>query len=396
MSVQDSINKLLWNQRFVLIPPEIQRPEDLDYVIIKDLTLEDRNHYMFVRDSEELLARQRDGVPTEGELIEQARQADYWTPEDDIILEEASNHIAYLESEIDAKKKFPSRIKILRKQIEEAREQQTKAERKKHELYAVSAECYAHEIAAYEMVIRCVCRPDGTLLISDDALFLLFKQRYTDFMLFLVQEVMSEGVMSNTDAREIARSPEWRLVWTLVRENLGSIFNRPVGDLTLNHKIVVYWSRVYDSALESTEPPDQDIIEDDDKFDQWLANRDLGVLDRKSGLNDHQEQMMVLDGEYIERCTCGAKEANKNTKGLGEKQSHALDCPYGTWHRYSPEEKEQLASQVYSRNRGAVRQMLDDEQEVILKKGVIEDQHLRNQKTRQIYGMPTKVTTITK
>lgn len=255
----------------------------------------------------------------------------------------------------------------------------------------------AHEVAAFSLLCRVALGPDNSALIPDDQTLLSLKKDYPVFVYFLVQEMLSEGVLDIPTIREIARSSEWRLVWGLSRENLPSIFNRTVGDMTMNDKLLIYWSRVYDSALESHEPPDQEILEDDERFDEWLADKDLERKEKaregRSRTSDHQEQGQMLDGEYIERCTCGMKQKNAG-KPHAVRMPHAEDCQYGTWHKFTKEEKERRARYIYGRNASNIRQVMDAEQERIINSGAVEEQDLRNKKTRNLYGMPTKVTSV--
>ena len=284
---------------------------------------------------------------------------------------------------------------MIKRQIKKAKERKRAVEFKRHELHINSAEYLAHEVASFSLAKRTVYDQDGDLLWDTDTDFIDFKEQYFPLLIFLVHAIMNEGVLDTDELREIARSPEWRLVWCLNRENLTGLFDCPIGDLTLNHKLLIYWSRVYDSALESPEPPDMEIINDDERFDDWLASRDLAIKEKTdkspSGMQDHNEQMHVLDGTYIETCSCGAKERNVGVKGLGERERHQSDCLYGTYRQYTPEEKDKIARRIYGRNSNRVRKLLDKEQEVILKRGTVEDQYLRQNKTRQLLGMQTKV-----
>jgi len=375
----------------VLFPQELEVPDGLEYVVLKDLSLDDRNYYLFIRDLEEAKAR-KEGVPTEGELMEKARAAGYWTKDDDDIQERADEHIAFLEAEFVARAKFKSRQNIIKLQLEDAHAKKEYVIRKRNELRQRSAEYLAHEIASFMMLRRVALRPNSELLLPDDYTYLHFKEEYIVFMFFLIQEMMSEGALDIVDIREMARSTEWRLTWSLSRENLPALFNRTIGDLNINHKMLIYWSRVYDSAFESTETPDDEVINDDMRFDEWLANRDLGRREDHSDSKTAQcqEHGQVLDGEYVEKCVCGAKAYNHG-KGLGERRIHADHCLYGTFQRYTQQEKEATARRVYGRNSKNIRKLIDTEQQRVLQKGEIEEQHLRGKKTRAMLGMPTKV-----
>lgn len=393
MSIQENIQRLLWNKRYVQVPEDIALP-GIDYVLIKDMTVEDRNVYTFERKRQLALAR-KENVLTEVEFMAEARKIGSWTTEDDLILAKADEHVDLLKGEL-AKQKSLARKKSIQADIDATIAKKQNTQYKKNDFFINSAEYYATEIAALTLIRRVVCNLDGTPLWPDDTSFLLFKREHNGFLAFITGEVLSEGIMPTDEIREVARNPEWRLTWVLQRENLPGIFGRNVGDLTISQKLVIYWSRVYDSAFESTEPPNVDVVNDDDKFDEWLANRDLNSKDeadsKKHGSKDHQERMQLLDGEYSDSCNCGAKAKNAG-KGLGERTPHAQTCLYGTYRAYSRQEKEDIARRTYSRNSERVRTLLDQEQQTVLDKGLLEEQHLRGKKSRHILGMRTDVVT---
>jgi len=391
MNVTEKIHQLLWNKRYVRIPEDIA-PPNVEYVIIKDLTLEDRNLHSFVR-KRELESARKQGVPTEAELVAEAKKVGLWTAEDDLVLSKADEHLAVLKADL-AKQKSLARKKLLQLDIDQIEERKRSVISKKNEYYINSADYYAAEVAGYFLIRRVIFDIDEQPLFHTDSLLLHFKRSHLAFLIFLTNEVLSEGLMPMDEIREVARHPEWRLTWTLQRENLPGVFNKPVGDFNLNQKFLIYWSRVYDSAFESTEPPDIEIINDDDKFDEWLINKDLTNKEdsqaRKLGLKDHQERLQLLDGEYVEVCNCGAKAKNVG-KGLGEKMLHAATCLYGTYRRYTKQEREQIASQTYSRNSDRIRNLIDKEQQAIIENGIVEEQHLRGKKSRHLLGMKTDV-----
>jgi len=393
MTVQDKINRILWDRRMVTFEKDVECPGDIDYVIIRDLTLDDRNLYLMTRDLEEHKARQ-EGVPSEGDLMNAARMSGYWGKIEDDIESNADAHIAFLEAEFESKKKFRSRQNIIKTQIDDAQAKKQWVQRKRNEFRLNSAEYLAHEIAAFKIVCRVVLRPDGKPVFPTEEYLIECRKKYFQWTYYLLNEVMGESTWETTTIRSIARSVEWRMFWTLTRENLPALFNRSIGDLTLNQKLLVYWSRVYDSALESHEPPERDTIEDDDLFDQWLANRDLRQNEEKNSKTDekkhHAEQGHVLDGEHITTCTCGAKEINKK-KYLGEKIPHQPTCMFGMWHQYSIEEREAKANLIYGRNTKNVRQMIDRDHETVLQKGLVQEQDLRDKNTRKHLGMKTNV-----
>jgi hypothetical protein len=393
MSAQEKLQQILWDRRYLQVPEEYA-PPGVDYVLIKDMTIEDRNIYAFVRRKELELARKQ-GVKTESELLIDAKNIGLWNAEDDLVLAKADEHIEFLESE-QKRQKFLARKKSLQVQIDSILEKKRLTQSKRNEYFINSAEYYASEVAACTLIRRVICNLDGTLFWPNDTSFLFSKQTNLAFIIYLTNEVLSEGILPIDEIREMARYPEWRLTWVLQRENLHTIFNRTVGDLTINQKLLIYWSRIYDSAFESAEPPSADVVNNDEQFDEWLANKELSQKDtsenKRLGAKDHNERMQLLDGEYSETCNCGAKAKNIG-KGLGERTRHTQTCPWGTFRKYTQAEREQVARQTYARNTDRVRTLLDKEQQTIIEKGEIEEHRLRGTKTRHILGMKTDVVT---
>lgn len=369
----------MWDRRYLLIPDEIDGPDDIRHVIVRDATIQDRNYYIHKRESE-LVAARRASVPSEAEIFKNAERAEYWTEEDKVILEKSDEHLKFLRSEL-ARQKHLARKKSLEHQIKQAKKAYEDTFRKSENLKTQTAEYHAHEIAALELLQRVVLKFDETPLWPTEQEFLRCRERFFPFVIFLAHNCLSEQVWETSEIREVARSGDWRLIWTLSKERLDALFSKPISDLSMNQKLLIYWSRVYDSVYEDPKRPDPDIIEDDEKLDEWLANRDLEKsedtkMDKVSG---HQEQMKILDGYYVETCTCGVGTAKP--KGLGEKPRHAGDCLFGQWKAYTPTEKEAMARQVYGRNSKRVREIMDREQESVHGVGTVEEHHLRHQKS---------------
>lgn len=382
----------MWDRRYITITKDVPAPEGVDAVIMCDPVVEDWNFFLYIRRLEEGKSIEAK-VPTEREVFKTAREADYWTQEDDRVQKEADEHIKFLESEI-ANQKFSSRRKRIEKQLEETKKLRSVVLTKSNYLKTQTSEYLAHEVAVFSLLMRIVKNIDGTPFWPDEEKFLHHTRKYPELIAFLSYHLLTEGAWDTIEIREIARHPEWRLVWSLSKENLSTLFNRPIGDLNMNQKLLTYWSRVYDIGFEDPDRPSDDIIEDDERYDEWLSNRDLerkeGKIDgmKKSG-SHHHEQGAVMDGEFIESCTCGVGP-QKNV-GLGLKQQHIGDCLFGSFRYYTPQEKEEISQQVYGRNSKNVRAHINKEHDAVGKHGSIEEQDLRNKKSRILLGSQSKV-----
>lgn len=389
MTIQDKINQILWNRRIVTIPEYIDRPPGFDHVVLRDLNIEDRNLYLFIKETEKKRAI-ADGVRSETELLALAREGGYWGQFEDEIEAKSEDHLAFLRAELEAKKKFKARQNIIKLQIDDVLAKKEAVSKKRTEFRMNSAEYAAHEFAAFALLRRVTYDIGGHEIFNNEQEFVVYKGSYVVFLYYLVQEMMNEGFLSIKDIRSIAKSAEWRLLWVLSRENLPAIFNRPLGDLTLNHRLLVYWSRVYDSAFERPEPPPIEVINDDERFDNWLVEKDTGSKVKTDQASDYQEEGRTIEGYFIDECYCGMKAKNKG-KGLGERLPHGANCSYGHWHENTPEERAKVAQRIYGKNNPAMRKFMNSELDNVDRKGLIEEQHLRGKRSREVLGLETKV-----
>jgi hypothetical protein len=383
-SVQDLINFILWDRRLV------RSPDGRTFVILNP-TVGHRN--IAALEKTIVLEQAIDAeTPTEDKVMADARVGESWTDEDDLILKEGEKHIAFLEAE-KLKQKFLAKKRKLDEQISETKAKLQDVLERKQYLYTMSAEYLAHEASVYSLLEQTVYNRSGEPFFNQANSMSSVRDHDRDLMNFLIREVMSEGLLPHADIRKISRSVEWRMLWTLNREDLRGLFNTPISDLSANQKMLIYWSRVYDLAFESTDRPDDEIIQDDIKFDTWLQNRSNEKTDsmdaKKRGIPDHHEQGVVLDGYYIDTCSCGVGTAK--SKGHGEKPRHASDCQFGIYKRYTREEKDKIADEIYGRNGPKVRAIQTQEQNTVASVGLIDEKDLVNKKARIMLGSKQSV-----
>lgn len=387
MSVQDHIHAILWDRRFVIVPNDIKAP--VREAILYFPTLSDRNyathmHTKTLRDAE------AEGVESAADLVQIAIQAEEWTQDEEDFMTEAENELDGMKQTRDQETVLVRRRRM-DASIEAVEKRYSELKSKRESFIYHSREYMANRTYVYFLVQHLTRDAKGQKLWNSDEEFYKAAVDYPSFMAFMSHEVLNEGVLDVKTIRAVARSVEWRMMWGLSRENLVDLFNRPIADFSYNQRLLIYWSRVYDSVYEDTKRPDEDIIQDDEKLDMWLSNREderneeskEGSSRGKSG-SDHHERFQVLDGYHSDECTCGV--ASIRVKGHGERPRHADDCPWGTWIQYTREEKEALAQKFYGRNAPRVRELLDKEHDVVAKEGMVDEKMLRGRKSRQILG----------
>jgi hypothetical protein len=307
------------------------------------------------------------------------------------VLKEGENHIVFLESE-KAKQKFLTKKNKLQEQIDETKEKLQGTLDKRQAFYVLTAEYMGNEAYVYALMNRVICNQDGTPFFHKNNTIARLRDEDPITLNLLVKEVVSEGLLPHSEIRRVARSIEWRMLWTLNREHIQSLFNTPIANLSVNQRSLISWSRVYDLAYESAEKPDEEVIQDDSRFDAWLQNRSDEKSEDKNqrtGVPDHHERCQVIDGYYVDTCTCGV--GNVKVRGHGERPPHAHTCPYGTYRRYTREEKNKIADEIYSRNNPKIQQLQRQEQNTVANVGMIDEKDLRTKKSRLILGSKQEI-----
>ena len=398
-SVQHIIDSLFWDRRYVRIPDDIESPSS-SIVIIKDPTAQDRNIYNY--DLEYLKKRAiAEGVPSEDEMIELAIEGGTWSTENNDKCKKIEDHIGFLTAEI-ATQKLVTRKKKMSAEVETLRKELVSISSFRNQLLANTAEHHANEAAILNSVYRLTLNDKGESFWLNEQQFLEDRDFYKDFIYHIASEIVNQGVLPTEKYRQIARSMEWRILWISQREDLNGLFGRPACDLTMRQVMLLYWSRVYDQVFEDPDKPDQDIIEDDEKLDKWLSNKNAerqgarkksAFESKHKTSSDHHEQAQTLEGHYCEECNCGALD---HKRGLGEALIHSVDCDYGVWLQYSDEERLEVADSLYGRNTKAVRNLINREMEVVADKEEISEQKLRGKKSRMLLGSESKIIPIKK
>lgn len=69
--------------------------------------------------------------------------------------------------------------------------------------------------------------------------------------------------------REVSKHEPWRSIWSAGKYE-GAIFGTPSSLLSQEQRMIIIWSRIYDSIHESPECPPDVVLNDDDCLDGWL------------------------------------------------------------------------------------------------------------------------------
>lgn len=406
--VSELLDAIVWGHRII----EVWNEEDQKTFVFRPLTLEERNMGNFVYKSAYKRNLAKELLPRKA-LVKRAIKEGHWKAsyeEESLLLRKEYEKVLdeLDKAEVDNKKrrKPTATLVRLRRRVEYIQDTLMSMDAKRVEYIEIpSAERHAEsERGNYYLHCSTLMFPEMEPLwpsLND-----LESEENINLATILLGHYYNETIADESAIRRIARSGIWRCKWMGSKKNLGvkTLFGRDMFELTTDQFRLMYWSQIYDSAYASMEPPSDAIIEDDKLFDRWLDeqhqkrereakttafNKKVSHLTKK----DANEVCINVQGEFSEECSCGILEQAR-ARGA-EKLGHIHDpsCSYGVYLYYSKEHKMQKVEDVQSANSERVRRTLGAEQGRLSKVGVdgVQEQHLRDHRTRTTLGLPTKV-----
>lgn len=115
--------------------------------------------------------------------------------------------------------------------------------------------------------------------------------KYNRTVLDEIMEAYYRVHPTQDDIRELARSGLWTNMWIGLKNN-GLVFKSGVS-ISVEQQNLLMWTRVYESINELSDPPSQQILNDNDLFDGWMACRNNGKENDK--LPNHQEVFLIAE-----------------------------------------------------------------------------------------------------
>jgi len=298
--IERAIAKIAWGGRFIQAKTI---DKNIVPVIIKSLTIRERNFIEFVYESAFEEAREA-GVLPKFELYNLYKKRGLWTTEDEELFESITVKINEA-SERLSKTQKRARI-VLQKKIESLEKRREVVSEKRKSLFAVSCEAYAEEMKTLAMVFCSVHDEKenkiwntwADFLNSRDNMFVMsiLANFNTNFKVFTVSQI-----------REIARSHAWRFRWAGAK-SADALFNTPTTEYNVEQQSLLYWSQVYDSVYESMDRPPQSVIDDDEALDKWFEDQnrkdkqkrlerggDVGEVRMSDKMRGHGEVFIVAN-----------------------------------------------------------------------------------------------------
>lgn len=112
--------------------------------------------------------------------------------------------------------------------------------------------------------------------------------------------------------RQLARSHPWRLYWVVAKDTGSDLFGKSISELTSLQYSLLFWTKLYDFAYENTNRPSNEVIEDDEKFDEWYKEEAKRLNNEQPKTNAKKPSEAGLGGEVFVLAT---KETAKEVYG---------------------------------------------------------------------------------
>tara|TARA_R110002050_G_scaffold116160_1_gene232482 strand:+ start:11270 stop:12310 length:1041 start_codon:yes stop_codon:yes gene_type:complete len=251
---------------------------------------------------------------TKEELKETLNSKGIWTYEDDRKLKASEDTIEEIQISV-YKNFFNSKAKnSLKRRLDGLRKAISQAHERKGSLDSVTLESYFDFIKERFIIGMSLYDINNTKIYDADTFF-----QQDALMLDKAYDAWISQYAIIPHLREVARTNPWKSYWDSCQNT--SVFGVGTLDLNLFQRNVILFSKMYENARQSPESPPDEVFEDDDAFDGWMAvqrkeadkNRAKNNADKISGqkgdeifmvtskedkdkvfnLNDHNERMSI-------------------------------------------------------------------------------------------------------
>ncbi len=148
------------------------------------------------------------------------------------------------------------------------------------------------------------------------------------------------------ELRELSKLGRWRMIWASGRQE-GRVFGVPSTHLSEEQQGLIAWSKLYDNIREHPEPPDDEVMGDDDLLDGWL------ICEQR-------------------------KKEQKKKEGLGGKQGNKG----GSQEVFVMAQTKEDAQRINSMNSPEAAFIKKQRMAVLQKSGAVQEQHLPDSQQR--------------
>ena len=363
--IENAVNKILHGKFIVEI--------DKCTYFFRSPTIEEKNFASYIY-NRSLKNYKEDGMKSTNELLEMARKSGFWTAIDDNYKDKFDEITKFAKEEcgssLAAKRKLEGQLK-------KAEKKRFHVLNKYNDLIINSVEQQAYEDKIKYLISRITQDENGIPVwkkIKD------FNNYEDDIFLKKLVDKYIDNIINFFDVkmiRQIARSSQWRFRWIACKNNLISLFGTSINNCDDIQLALIYWSLIYDSVYNSLNVPSDDIINDDEKLDQWLDDRNKED-NAKRMTSQSQKGFYDKNGKFRPhgKSTNDYPEIGVMIEGYWDKD--------GYFHYYTTEEKKRKIEEIQSRNTTHVRKILANENKTIEDSKYIEEGKLRGKMKRRM------------
>lgn len=165
---------------------------------------------------------------------------------------------------------------------------------------------------------------------------------------------------SEEEIRTLSQYGQWRMIWSSGRQE-GRVFGVPSICLTTAQQNLISWSKLYDNISEHPEPPEKDVLEDDDLLDGWLiTEQKKRERERRERLGDSKgrnsgAQEVFISAETPEDAK-RVESMNDPSAAFMKKQRMAVLKQKGTVsEQHMPDSRLQINTQAAQQYRNQVK-----------------------------------------
>jgi hypothetical protein len=173
-----------------------------------------------------------------------------------------------------------SKKKQLKRQIDNTINSISKTESQLHYLDRLTIENICATIQNEYLFANGIYDDNNNLIFNYNNIDSIDQKLFTIF-----SQIISEKFLNIRDFKSIARSNEWRIIWTIKNH---PIFPGPVCEWTDEQRTLVTISQSYDNIYQHPDCPEEEIIDDDYALDGWsiLQNRKIKEEKKQKGVDN--------------------------------------------------------------------------------------------------------------
>lgn len=235
-------------------------------------------------------------IPTLEETYELLKKRGNWSDKLEQELTQLTKDIDRMTLEVDGLKYHKTKQEQLIRLIAKAKDRREELFRRKMSLLHICRETVCNRIRRRFIISRC-----STVLENQD---IMEDHLFLDALSVCIDE--EENRIDEKIIRELSRTHPFRIAWKACQESGNNLFQHPMSEMTDLQTALVSWAMIYDFAFNHTDRPSQEIIDNDDLFDQWYKSATSGI--KKAAPKRTTNSPNGINEIYI---TCDPKSAKE-------------------------------------------------------------------------------------